>query len=120
MKLMYFSITIFPIKKRRSIMAELFKGSDETHWSKSYSDSTGQVNDLSGKVGSGDHCHMWKDSDGDSGVEHETTHGGQFESGDIAFDTKTGMPYGADVFDEQAAYKAQYAYDPSSVSGLTS
>jgi hypothetical protein len=30
------------------------------------------------------------------------------------------MPYGQDVHDEVAAYKAQFAYDPSSVSGLTS
>lgn len=52
-------------------MADLFKGSDETHWSKTYSDSNGQVNDLSGKVGEGgSHCHMWKDSEGNSGVEH--------------------------------------------------
>jgi len=51
---------------------------------------------------------------------HETTHGGQFETGDIAFDTKTGMSYGSDVHDEVAAYKAQFAYNPSSVSGLTS
>jgi len=55
-----------------------------------------------------------------SNFVHETTHGGQFESGDIAFDTKTGMPYGSDVFDEVSAYKAQFGYDPSSVSGLTS
>jgi len=51
---------------------------------------------------------------------HETTHGGQFETGDFAFDNKTGMPYGQDVYDEVASYKAQYSYDPSSVSGLTS
>jgi hypothetical protein len=51
---------------------------------------------------------------------HETTHGGQFEIGDFAFDNKTGMPYGQDVHDEVASYKAQYSYDPSSVSGLTS
>src|SRR5207249_1823210 len=35
---------------------------------------------------------------------HETTHGGQFESGDFAFSTTTGMPLGQDVFDEVAAY----------------
>ena len=51
---------------------------------------------------------------------HETTHGGQFESGDFAFDNKTGKSYAQDVFDEVASYKAQFAYDPSSVSGLTS
>lgn len=51
-------------------MGELHKGSDDTHWSKTYSDSKGQVNDLSGRVGSGDHCHLWKDSSGKTGVEH--------------------------------------------------
>lgn len=58
--------------------------------------------------------------DGTANFVHETTHGGQFESGDIAFDTKTGMPYGGDVFDEVSAYKAQFGYSPSSVSRLTS
>jgi RHS repeat-associated protein len=52
---------------------------------------------------------------------HETTHAGQFESGDIAFDSTTpGVTYANDTGDEIAAYKAQYAYDPSSVSGLNS
>jgi hypothetical protein len=36
---------------------------------------------------------------------HETTHGGQFESGDIAF-TSTGKMVGQDVGDEVSAYKA--------------
>ncbi len=58
--------------------------------------------------------------DGTANFVHETTHGGQFESGDIGFDTKTGMNYGSDVFDEVAAYNAQFGYSPSSVSGLTS
>ncbi len=58
--------------------------------------------------------------DGTANFVHETTYGGQFESGDMAFDTKTGMPYGGDVLDEVSAYKAQFGYDPSSVSGLTS
>ena len=49
---------------------------------------------------------------------HETTHAGQFESGDIAFDTKSGQSLGQDVHDEVAGYKAQFAYDPSSVSQL--
>lgn len=49
---------------------ELFSGKDDTHWSKSYADSKGQVNDLSGKNGSSDHCHMYKDSSGKSGVVH--------------------------------------------------
>ena len=51
---------------------------------------------------------------------HETTHAGQFETGDIAFDSKTGNTLAQDVYDEVAAYKAQFAYNPSSVSGLTS
>ena len=51
---------------------------------------------------------------------HETTHAGQFESGDIAFDRMTGQSYGQDLQDEANAYKAQFAYDPSSVSGLSS
>jgi RHS repeat-associated protein len=58
--------------------------------------------------------------DGTANFVHETTHGGQFESGNIAFDTNTGTSYGSDVFDEVAAYKAQFGYSPSSVSGLTS
>ena len=51
---------------------------------------------------------------------HETTHAGQFESGDIAFDIRTGEPYGADVFDEISAYQAQFGYSPVSISRLTS
>ncbi len=51
---------------------------------------------------------------------HETTHAGQFETGDLAFSSTTGQSLGQDVDDEVAAYKAQYAYDPSSVSGLKS
>jgi RHS repeat-associated protein len=51
---------------------------------------------------------------------HESTHAGQYESGDIAFDSVSGKPYASDTGDEISAYKAQYSYDPSSVSGLTS
>ena len=51
---------------------------------------------------------------------HETTHAGQFETEDMAFDSKSGNPLAQDVFDEISGYKAQFAYDPSSVSGLTS
>ncbi|MXV18006.1 RHS repeat domain-containing protein, partial [Hufsiella ginkgonis] len=50
---------------------------------------------------------------------HEITHGGQFETGDFAF-SSTGQALGQDVGDEVAAYKAQFAFDPSSVSALTS
>jgi hypothetical protein len=55
-----------------------------------------------------------------SNFVHETTHAGQFEKGEIAFDSKSGMSYGHDLGDEVSAYKAQFAYEPSSVSGLTS
>ena len=55
-----------------------------------------------------------------SNFVHESTHAGQFESGDIAFDSVSGKPYASDTGDEIAAYKAQYAYDPASVSGLPS
>jgi RHS repeat-associated protein len=51
---------------------------------------------------------------------HEITHGGQFENGELAFDKNTGKGLAMDLFDEMASYKAQYAFDKSSVSGLTS
>lgn len=51
---------------------------------------------------------------------HEATHAGQFEKGDMAFDSKSGMTLAQDIHDEVSAYKAQYAYDPSSISGLPS
>jgi len=51
---------------------------------------------------------------------HETTHDGQFETGDIAFDSKTGNTLAQDIYDEVAAYKAQWAYDASTVGGLQS
>ena len=51
---------------------------------------------------------------------HEAAHAGQFETGDIAFDSKTGTTLGQDIYDEISAYKAQFAYDPSSVSRLPS
>ncbi len=56
---------------------------------------------------------------GTANFVHEVTHGGQFESGDVAF-LQSGGTIGQDVYDEIAAYSAQYAYSPSSVSGLTS
>jgi hypothetical protein len=46
---------------------------------------------------------------------HELTHAGQFETGDVAFDGKSGNSYVQDVIDEANAYKAQFGYDPSSV-----
>ncbi len=56
---------------------------------------------------------------GTANFVHETTHGGQFENGELAF-SSAGQLLGQDVYDEAAAYKAQFGYDPSSVSGLTS
>lgn len=51
---------------------------------------------------------------------HETTHGGQFENGELAFDKISGNSQAQDVFDEVAAYSAQFAYDPNSISRVTS
>ncbi len=51
---------------------------------------------------------------------HETTHAGQFETGDIAFDSSTGATLAQDIYDEVAGYKAQWAYDPSSVGNFKS
>ena len=56
---------------------------------------------------------------GTANFVHEMTHAGQFETGDIAF-SSTGMSLLQDVYDETAAYKAQFGYCPSSVSSLTS
>jgi len=50
---------------------------------------------------------------------HEATHAAQFESGDIAFSTTNGASLLQDLGDEVAAYKAQFAFSPSSVSGLS-
>ena len=54
-----------------------------------------------------------------SNFVHESTHAGQFESHDIAFPSTGGDPIAIDLFDEVAAYKAQYAYDPSSVATVS-
>jgi hypothetical protein len=56
---------------------------------------------------------------GTSNFVHEMTHAGQFETGDVAF-SSSGGTLGQDLSDEVSAYKAQFAYSPSSVSGLTS
>lgn len=58
--------------------------------------------------------------DGTANFVHETTHAGQFESGDIGFNNATGNSVGQDVGDEISAYKSQFAYKPSSVSRLNS
>jgi len=53
---------------------------------------------------------------------HETTHAGQFESGDIAF-TDKGNVLGQDLFDETSAYKAEAGYSGSvfgkGINGIT-
>lgn len=56
---------------------------------------------------------------------HETTHGGQYQQGEIVYRRvlKTGKDtigegVGDDFNDELNAYKAQYAFDPSSISQL--
>ena len=49
---------------------------------------------------------------------HEMTHAGQFEVGAIAFGVLTGKPRFQDVYDEVAAYQAQYAFSPNSVATL--
>ncbi len=54
--------------------------------------------------------------DGTAGFVHELTHAGQFESGDLAFSTQNGASLLQDLGDEVAAYKAQFGYDPNSVS----
>jgi hypothetical protein len=51
---------------------------------------------------------------------HEITHGGQYEVGEIIFDSLLDKSYLQDLYDETEAYKAQFAYDPSSVSELKS
>ena len=55
----------------------------------------------------------------DSNFVHEMTHGYQFETGDIGFFEDGGGSAGQDLDDELAAYKAQAAFDPSSVGGYS-
>lgn len=49
---------------------------------------------------------------------HELMHGWQFETGEIIFDARFEKGYLQDLDDEVDAYKAQFAYDPASVSNL--
>ncbi len=58
--------------------------------------------------------------DGTSTFVHEVTHAGQFESGDLGFDSSTGASLLGDLSDEVASYKAQFAYDPASVATASS
>ncbi|MFT3995751.1 MAG: RHS repeat-associated core domain-containing protein, partial [Dysgonamonadaceae bacterium] len=50
---------------------------------------------------------------------HEVTHGAQFESRDIGFSTQTGMVVANDLWDEVAAYTAQFNYNTSSIRGVS-
>ncbi len=79
--------------------------------------SGASINDTSYDPSSGNIVISYK---GTALFVHETTHAGQFESGDLAFDRNTGNPYGQDIFDEIAGYKAQYSYNPSTVGGISS
>lgn len=51
---------------------------------------------------------------------HEITHGGQYETGEIIFDALLEKSYLQDLYDEADAYKAQYAYDPATITDLKS
>ncbi|WP_065220585.1 MULTISPECIES: RHS repeat domain-containing protein [Butyricimonas] len=49
---------------------------------------------------------------------HEVTHAAQYETQDIGFHEKNGKTFMQDVYDEVAAYRSQYAFDPLSINGL--
>lgn len=51
---------------------------------------------------------------------HELIHGGQYEVGEIIFDSVLNKSYLQDLYDETEAYKAQFAYEPASVTALIS
>ena len=52
---------------------------------------------------------------------HESTHAGQFETGDLAFQNSPAqLSYAQDLFDEVSAYKAEFAFSGTSVGGATS
>ena len=57
---------------------------------------------------------------GTANFVHEAIHAGQFETQDLAFTLENGLTFLQDVFDEIHAYKAQFAYEPESVSSLQS
>ena len=56
---------------------------------------------------------------GTSNFVHEITHGVQFEDGAVGFDKNTGGAIAIDLWDEAAAYTAQYQFDPSSIPTVT-
>ncbi len=78
----------------------------------SLSPGTGEVGDVSYDPTSGNIVISYSST---ANFVHESQHAGQFETGEMAFDGDTGNSYLQDVYDEVAAYKAQFAYDPSSV-----
>ncbi|WP_276485033.1 hypothetical protein [Paraflavitalea pollutisoli] len=49
---------------------------------------------------------------------HELMHGWQYETGEIMFDARFNKCYLQDLEDEVEAYRAQYAFDPGSVTNL--
>ena len=51
---------------------------------------------------------------------HEITHGGQYEAGEILFDSLLDKSYLQDLYDETEAYIAQFSYDPASIAALRS
>ncbi len=53
-----------------------------------------------------------------SNFVHEVSHAGQFESGDIVFDSFSGNSIAPDLQDEVNAYSAEFAYDGSSIKRL--
>ena len=53
-----------------------------------------------------------------SNFVHEVTHAGQFESGDLVFDSFSGNSIAPDLQDEVNAYLAEFAFDGSSIKGL--
>jgi hypothetical protein len=55
---------------------------------------------------------------GTANFVHETTHGAQFEKGELAFRKDTASKFGDDETDELAAYEMQYAYDFRTIPGL--
>jgi hypothetical protein len=49
---------------------------------------------------------------------HEVTHGLQFAQGQLVFNKSSGLSVGDDIGDELEAYRNQFAYDTTSVSGI--
>jgi RHS repeat-associated protein len=97
------SIDNFSVLEKSSQMYSLNPGASEIGGT-SYNTETGSIDLSYGST---------------ANFVHETTHAGQFESGDLAFTSSTGLGI-VDLSDEVSAYKAQFAYSPSSFSGLNS